>query len=470
VRGEALVMATAIDITLEGLHRLRERIDRRQLEGEDWVVIGALVGARIARTASRQDRLRAKAAHQAAQEATQSEDAPDAEDPAATGESSEPASPSEEGTGQGETARADATTQDPPKPGHGRNGAGAFRNATTSFHALAPGILGAVCALCGVGRVFRYRDKVILRVVGQSVFAAVRHQFQQGRCRLCGAIFTAEGRDLILRGGIGTGYLIYDWTACAMLIVLHYFAGAPFKRLEALQQGWGVPMPDANQWRVADESDDLLIPLYRALETHAIQNATTLRLDDTGSMILEVRRQIQQELQALALVGESTRDVRTGINTTGCYLETEEATVLLFFTGRHHAGEMVDRLLQHRRAGAQKLVSITDAASKNFAHGQADQLEQAVCNAHCLLKFRAVKDQFPAAYAVAGEVYANVFDHEDQAKTRGLDPDQRMRYHREHSKPQMRRLWQMCKDTIDDNLVEPCVTNAEGGDHVETSQ
>ncbi len=460
-------MAIRIDVTLEGLHQLRERIDRQQLEGDDWVVVGAFVSTFIARTEARQARLRAKAEQQAAQEKAKQTAAgptgdvghsPDAEDTAATGESSDPAPEGHEpegALGHGEPARADSTGQDPPKKGHGRNGAGAFSHATNHVHALAAGIIGAICALCGVGRVSRYRDKVIIRVVGQPIFAAVRHHFEQGRCRLCGAIFTAAGSELVLRGGVGTRYILYDWSACAMLSVMHYFAGAPFKRLEALHQGWGVPMPDANQWRIVDECDDRLAPLYKALEKHAIQNATTLRYDDTGSMIIDTRRQIQKEIQALALLGESTKEVRTGINATCVYIETEEAKVVLFFTGRHHAGEIVDRILEHRRASTKKLVSLTDAASKNFSHDHTDELEQAVCNAHCYLKFRAVKDQFPAEYAVAAEVYAKVFDHDDQAKTLGLDPDERMLYHREHSKPQMLRLWGMCKEKIDGNLVEP---------------
>jgi hypothetical protein len=214
-------------------------------------------------------------------------------------------------------------------------------------------------------------------------------------------------------------------------------------------------MPDANQWRLADESGDRLDPLYRAVERHAIQNAITLRLDDTGSMIIQVKRQIQQEIEALERVGESTKQVRTGINATAVYIETEAAKVVLFFTGRHHAGEIVDRILEHRRARGKKLVALTDAASKNFSHSHTDELEAAVCNAHCYLKFRAVKDQFPAEYAVAGEVYAKVFDSDDKAKALGLDPDQRMLYHRQHSKPQMLRLWEMCKKTIDGKLVEP---------------
>jgi hypothetical protein len=157
---------------------------------------------------------------------------------------------------------------------------------------LAAGIIGAICVVCGMGRVFAYRDKVIIRVVGQPLFRSERHIFEQRYCRLCGAIFTAEGAELVVRSGIGSGYVTYAWSACAMLIVMHYFAGAPFKRLEALHQGWGVPMPDANQWRIADECDDLLAPLYMALERHAIRNATSLGFDDTGSMIIELRRQI----------------------------------------------------------------------------------------------------------------------------------------------------------------------------------
>ncbi len=458
-------MATRIDITREDLHQLKERIDRRQLEGEDWVVVGALVSVLIARTDAQQARLKAKAAQQAAQEKAKQTEAgpahdvdhsPDAEDAAATEESTEPAPPSEGATRHGETARnADSSEQDPPKKGHGRNGADAFIHATKYVHALVAGIIGAICAFCGVGRVSPYRDKIIIRVIGQSLFAAERHHFEQGRCRLCGAIVTAEGRELVVRAGIGTSYIVYDWSACAMLIVMHYFAGAPFKRLEALHQGWGVPIPDANQWRLADEGDDMLAHLYRALEKHGIQNAVTVRFDDTGSMVIDTRRQIQKEIQALTLLGESTKHVRTGINATGFYIETEEAKVVLFFTGRHHAGEMVDRLIEHRRAGAKKLVSVTDAASKNFSHHHADQFEQAVCNAHCYLKFRAVKDQFPAEHAVAGEVYDKVFGNDDKAKALDLDPHERMLYHREYSKPQMLRLWQMCNDKIDGHLVEP---------------
>jgi hypothetical protein len=241
-----------------------------------------------------------------------------------------------------------------------------------------------------------------------------------------------------------------------MLLVMHYFAGMPFKRLESLQAGWGIPMPDANQWTLADASADLLFPLYKALERHGVDNATALRIDDTGSMIIEVRREIRAQVVALQALGESVSDVRTGINATGVYLETEQGKVLLFFTGRHHAGEIIDRILKHRHcAQNNKLVKVSDAASKNFSHAHHDELEEAVCNAHAYLKFRAVKDRHCEEYSLAGEVYKKVFDNDDVAAAQGMSPHERMLYHRQHSLPEMKRLKNMCRDKLESKLVEP---------------
>ena len=64
-----------------------------------------------------------------------------------------------------------------------------------------------------------------------------------------------------IQQGLGSEYVRYDGSACAMRMVMHYFGGAPFKRLESLHQGWGVPLPDANQWEVVNAGDDLLLPL-----------------------------------------------------------------------------------------------------------------------------------------------------------------------------------------------------------------
>jgi transposase len=240
-----------------------------------------------------------------------------------------------------------------------------------------------------------------------------------------------------------------------MLLVMHYCAGAPFKRLESLHKGWGIPLSDANQWQVVNAADDLLLPLYKALEQHAIMKATSFRTDDTGSMVIALQRQIEAEIAALERLGESTKDVRTGINATGSYWETPDGPVILFQTGRHHAGEIVDQLLRHRLLSRPKLVKCTDGASKNFDHAQGEKLVEATCNAHALLKFRDIRDKYPAEYAEAGRVYKQVFDNDDKAKAFGLTPIDRMLYHREHSKPLMQELKTMCADKLKSKLVEP---------------
>lgn len=399
-------MAQNIRITLTELRQLLRRIDERALDAGDWPVVGALVSKRIARAERQQAKMAAKAANEA--EETEPEGgAPggvfdadytvvgtneDVDDEASPRARPEDEDATKGGSRPGASERADEPTSSEPEPkrkGHGRNGAGAYVNANHSFHPLSTGVIGALCDECNIGCKSHYREKLIVRIKGQPMFDAEVHHFEQGRCRTCGAIIRAGGEAGVL-DGLGTSYITYDWSACAMLLVMHYFAGAPFKRLESLHAGWGIPMPDANQWDLANASADLLFPLYKALERHGIEYATALRIDDTGSMIIEVRREIRSEIAALELLGESTNDVRTGINATGVYLETEQGKVLLFFTGRHHASEIIDQLLQFRRTARnrEKLVKVSDAASKNFSHAHGDELEEAVCNAHAFLNWR----------------------------------------------------------------------------------
>lgn len=460
-----MVMEQSSRATLSDLRNLLHRINRYALEGDDMPLLGALVSKEISRAERRQAKMAAKAA---TREPEGEASGPTA-DAGATDDEHDDPGPSGPGEDEG-GARGDSTSstasQGADRPtsaepgskrrGHGRNGAGAYTNAKHCFHALLTGVLGALCQACGVGSMERYREKLIVLVKGQPLFDATVHHFEQARCRLCGAIIRAEGSSVI-PAGLGSSYVTYDWSACAMLLVMHYFAGVPFKRLESLQAGWGLPMPDANQWTLADQSADLLFPLYKALEKHAVDNAIAMRIDDTGSMVIELRQQIRAEIAALQALGESTKDVRTGINATGVYLETEQGKVLLFFTGLHHAGEIIDRLLAHRQAAQHrgKLVKVSDAASKNFSHVHQDALDEAVCNAHAYLKFRAVKAEHPEVYSLAGEVYKKVFDNDDAAKAAGMSPQQRLLYHREHSLPQMKRLKQMCREKLESKLVEP---------------
>jgi hypothetical protein len=54
------------------------------------------------------------------------------------------------------------------------------------------------------------------------------------------------------------------------------------------------------------------------------------------------------------------------INATALYWETPNGPIILFYTGRHHAGEIVDQVLRRRLVSGPKLVKCSDGASKNF--------------------------------------------------------------------------------------------------------
>jgi transposase len=433
---------------------VHRRALRHAIETDDWPVVCASLAKDIAYAERRQEKMAQKATAGALiNVANTAADAEGGNGQAAKMRDGENGDESSDDAAQdGSHANESSAEQ---RRGHGRNGAGAFANATHIVHALFVGIIGSICQACGIGRMSRYRQKLIVVIKGQPLFDAQTHHFEQARCKLCGAIVRADGTEAITQSGLGSSYITYDFSACAMLLVMHYFAGVPFKRLESLQAGWGIPMPDANQWSLADASADLLFPLYKALERHGVQNALALRIDDTGSMVIEVRSEIRKEVAALEALGESSKHVRTGINATGVYLDTEQGKVLLFFTGRHHAGEIIDQILQHRQARQSKLVKVSDAASKNFCHGYKDELQEAVCNAHAYLKFRAVKNEHPEAYSLCGEVYKKVFANDDVAKADGMSPEQRMLYHRKHSLPEMKRLEAMCREKLASKLVEP---------------
>ena len=455
------------EVTLDGLRQLRHRLEHQQVDPDDFPLLVALVSKQVAHVEQTHERRIATIAVAAAAAKETSEPAVDAT------ASNEATASSEAGASTDRSSASDANATSSGEPesapggdgekapgdskktkGHRRNGARAFRMAQHLSHTLPLGVIGAVCEACKLAKMNRYQEKIVIRIVGQPLFRADLHHHEQARCRQCGHIVRAESPASV-HEGIGTDSIRYGWSACAMLLVMHYFGGAPFKRLESLHQGWGIPMPDANQWTIVTTGDDLLLPLYRALEQHAIQKATNFRIDDTGSMVIALKKQIAAEIEALVCLGESTKKVRTGINATGVYWETPNGPIVLFLTGRHHAGEIVDQLLRSRPLSSPTRVKCTDGASKNVDYAQADKLVESTCNAHALLKFRDLKDKYPAEYAEAGRVYKQVFDNDDKAEALGLTPVERMLYHRQHSKPLMLQRKKMCEEKITSKRVEP---------------
>jgi ribosomal protein L37E len=222
-----------VELTLDELRAVRRRIAERQLVASDWSLFDAFVAQQVGRGEERDARMLAKIAASATASPTTNEPPADAKasdttaaSPASASSSSdaqatspdEAATPTAESEGEGEKA----DPGDDPKPkGHGRNGASAFRTAQHFLYTLALGVIGAVCTACQIGKMSRYREKIIIRIVGQPMFGAEQHHHEQARCRNCGLVVRADGPTCV-HEGVGTEYIRYDWSACAMLLFMHY--------------------------------------------------------------------------------------------------------------------------------------------------------------------------------------------------------------------------------------------------------
>jgi len=167
------------------------------------------------------------------------------------------------------------------RKGHGRNGADAYRGATVveCMHAELAG--GQRCPKCGVGRIYDWVPRVLVRVTGQAPLAATIYRLERLRCRLCDAVFAAPTPAGVVDAPK------YDASCASMLALMHYGSGMPFYRLEGLQASLQVPLPDATQWEIVRDAVPAPEKAYEELLRQAAQGRL-LYNDDTPMRVLEL--------------------------------------------------------------------------------------------------------------------------------------------------------------------------------------
>ena len=154
--------------------------------------------------------------------------------------------------GKPEEAAGDSGKQpdinEPPSPGHGRNGAEVFSGARRVAIKHQTLTHGDRCPECKLGNVYRQKEpKVLVRVTGQAPLAATVHSLERLRCGACGQVFTAQEPE-------GVSEDKYDESAAAMIAQLKYGSGTPFNRLEQLEKQLGIPLPAATQWEIVEKA------------------------------------------------------------------------------------------------------------------------------------------------------------------------------------------------------------------------
>src|SRR5260370_32616413 len=119
--------------------------------------------------------------------------------------------------------------------GHGGNSAAAFKGANRVVIAHATLYSGDKCPECLRGKVYRQKEPAtLIRFVGHAPLEATVFEMERLRCNACGEVFAADEPET-------AGPAKYDETAVAMIALLKYGTGVPFKRLERLQGQLGMP-------------------------------------------------------------------------------------------------------------------------------------------------------------------------------------------------------------------------------------
>jgi len=297
------------------------------------------------------------------------------------------------------------------------------------------------------GKVYARKEPALrIRVVGQAPLAATVYELESLRCNLCGEIFEAEAPE-------GVGEKKYDESGGAMIALLKYGSGIPFYRLAGLEENLGIPLPASTQWKIVEEVAEGMRPAFEELIRQAAQGEV-FHNDDTKMKILSLSRESAPARGSPEERG-SSRECR-GVFTSGIVSTQQGRRVALFFTGRRHAGENFAQVLAQRAAGLPAPIQVADALSRNFPK-LPEKLKVIVgnCNAHARRRFVDVVSNFPEECRYVLESFAEVYGNDAQAEERGLSPEERLRFHQEHSRPVIEKLHGWLSTQLAEKKVEP---------------
>lgn len=324
----------------------------------------------------------------------------------------------------------------PSKPGHGRYGADDYPGAQRQPLAHETLRAGDRCPNGPCGTLYRMDDRISVWIDGNTPLAATRYERERLRCSGCQETFTAA-----LPESVGPGK--YSSSAKIILALTRYQLGLPFHRLESFQAMLGVPLADATQYDLCHQVYSAVIPVFEALIYHAAQTPLIYH-DDTGVRILSLMRE-----NANAEAGE-----RRGMFTTALVGRSDQYTVVLYFSGREHAGENLARVLALRGEHLPLPLVMSDAMAANLS-GDLPEHIRCFCLEHGQRKVREIKDHFPLQAPPVLLSLGQVFDLDKALRERSIDGELRLRFHQRYSEPILSELRSWLQLQFDERQVEP---------------
>ena len=329
----------------------------------------------------------------------------------------------------------------PKRKGHGRLGADDYPGAEkvcVEHGTLAP---GAQCPACGKGCLgARERASEIVRLVAQPLVKATRYILRVLRCNACQATFTAVPPP-------EAGQEKYDENVAPMIGSARYGYGLPLNRLADMQKSHGVPLPIGTQCKLLGEYHAEVGPVIGPELLRQAAGGSVMHNDDTPARILSVEKAIrEQEAKA------EGKKMRTGVFTTGIVSVTDNGKIALFFSGREHAGENLQKVLDLRPADLPAPIQMSDALSRNVPESKTIWSN---CNSHGRREFVDIADHFPTECAHVLDTIKQVYKHEAATVEQKMPPQQRLLHHQEHSRPLLEGLKLWMEQKVVNKEVEP---------------
>jgi len=325
-------------------------------------------------------------------------------------------------------------TEKPKAKGHGRNGADKYpglRRKPLPHETLKT---GDHCPGCVKGILHELDPGTVIRLFGSAPVDGCIYEPAKLRCSSCLAVYTAALPP-------EAGQQKYHETAGSINVLLRYGAGMPLYRLAWLQMQFGIPLPPATQWDICERVANKLYPVFRVLMVIAAQ-LELIHHDDTGATILALLRQ------------EEGKDKdRTGVYTTGVLAIGNGLKIALFITSGRHAGENLAALLAQRSAELGPPIQMSDGEAKNSV-GEFKTIE-ANCITHARRKFVDELPNYPAECDKVIDTMAEIYKNDDFTKQAKMTPEQRLEYHKAHSKTLLEELRKYLLQLVADKKVEP---------------
>ncbi len=346
-----------------------------------------------------------------------------------------------EGSGDanaGEESPQSADSSQPKPKGHGQIGEKDYTGAKTKYiahHCLKHGdnCPNEHCT----GRVYFLKTPgTAIRIEGNSIASATRYIYERFQCNLCKQVFSAK-----LPEGVPQRKS-YDESLLAMLAISKYFLATPFHRLEFTQKMMGIPLPDSTQFDKMEELVEYCYAPFMELVKYAAQGEV-IHNDDTKARILS----LMKENETLG------KNDRKGIFTTGIVAKVGQRHVYLYFTGRNHAGENLTKVLSFRDSALEPIIQMADASTSSLPNNITTILS--LCLAHGLRKFSDIDLKYPEECEKVLTDLEKVYKNDAFTKKERMSPEQRLKYHQEHSAPVMEGLKTWLDERIEQKLVIP---------------